>query len=393
MAATLTNCTKAALCVTTMSIDEADRAPTATCRSGSAMLAGIAKSTMVRAGMVLACALAAASPCTAQDGAFTTARQMAGGVNILGYDGIWDGGADAPFKQRYFKMIRDAGFHHVRINLSAFKYMDSRNELDPRVLARLDWVLEQAATNDLIPVIDEHDYDQCQRNPDDCAVKLLAFWKRLADQYANRFPAAVFELLNEPGGKMTAAWWNAFIQSALQVIRANNPQRTVIVAAINSDDPLEIRKLQLPPQDRNIIVTVHYYKPMQFTHQGAPWSWRFALLRDIVWGSEDDKSRVTSDLETIAAWGKEKARPIYLGEFGVYEGAPMDARVRYTSFVAHTAERLGWPWAYWQFDHDFALFDGDTGEWITPLINGLMSHNADDETPERADDSRRRTTP
>ena len=253
-----------------------------------------AKTAMLCLVMVFACALPLASPCAAQDKAAAVARQMAGGVNILGYDGIWDGGIDAPFKQRYFRMICDAGFHHVRINLSAFKYMDSRNDLDLRILARSIGCWNKPLPTVLFPVIDEHDYDQCQRNPDDRGVKLLAFGRNSHHHYAGRFPTAVFELLNEPGGKVTAAWWNAFIQSALRVIRANNPERTVIVAAINSEDPLEIRKLELPPQYRNIIVTVHYYKPMQFTHQGAPWSWRFALLRGIDWGSEDDKSRVRS---------------------------------------------------------------------------------------------------
>src|ERR1700685_4789679 len=100
-----------------------------------------------------------------------------------------------------------------------------------------------------------------------------------------------------------------------------------------------MRKRGVPPQDPKIILTVLYYKPMQFTHQGAPWSWRFALLRGIDWGGEDDKSRVTNDLETIDAWAKEQGRPIYLGEFSAYEAAAMDARVRYTSFVARTAER------------------------------------------------------
>src|ERR1700689_875633 len=165
-----------------------------------------AKTAMLGAVIVFACILPAVSPCAAQDKAAAVARQMAGGVNILGYDGIWDGGVDAPFKQRYFKMIRDAGFHHVRINLSAFKYMDSRNDLDLRILARLDWVLEQADANGLIPIIEEHAYGQCQVNPYVCGIKLLAFWTQLGDHYAGRFPMAVFELLNEPGGKMTAAW-------------------------------------------------------------------------------------------------------------------------------------------------------------------------------------------
>src|SRR4029077_17732657 len=145
-----------------------ERALTSIIRSSNALFAGVARSAMLCSAIVLTCVLPATSPCAAQDKAAATAQQMAGGVNILGYDGIWDGGVDAPFKQRYFEMIRDAGFHHVRINLSAFKYMDSRNDLDLRIRARLDWVLQQAVAADLIPIIDEHDYDQCQRNPDDC---------------------------------------------------------------------------------------------------------------------------------------------------------------------------------------------------------------------------------
>jgi endoglucanase len=312
------------------------------------------------------------SVASAADGAFETVRRMGRGVNILGYDGLWEGGVDAPFKRQYFKMIRDAGFGHVRINLHAFKYMNAFNELDLRVLARLDWVLDQAVSNDLIPVIDEHDFYECQRDPDGCGVKLLAFWKQISGRYAGRYPTVVFELLNEPGGQMTQTWWNMFIPVVLQVIRAKNPRRPVIVAAINSEDPLQVRKLRLPVADRNIIVTVHYYKPMEFTHQGAEWSKQFSKLSGINWGSKEDEDRLAGDLELIDAWAKEEARPIYLGEFGVYERANIEARARYVSFVARTAERLGWSWAYWQFDHDFALFQSASERWVLPLLQALV---------------------
>jgi endoglucanase len=38
---------------------------------------------------------------------------------------------------------------------------------------------------------------------------------------------------------------------------------------MNAVDRLD--KMKLPPQDRRIIGTFHYYKPLQFTHQGAAW--------------------------------------------------------------------------------------------------------------------------
>ena len=33
------------------------------------------------------------------------------------------------------------------------------------------------------------------------------------------------------------------------------------------------------------------------------------------------------------------------------------SRVRWTSSVARSAEKLGWSWGYWQFDGDFIVND------------------------------------
>lgn len=312
-----------------------------------------------------------ASGALAEEAAFETARKMGRGVNILGYDGLWEGSVDAPFRQRDFRLIRDAGFRHVRINLHGFKYMNDSFELDRKALEGLDWAIEQAIAHDLIPVVDEHDFSACQRDPEACASRLIAFWAQLSGRYAGRYPSLVFEVLNEPGGQMTSALWNALLPTLIRTIRAKNPQRTIIVPAINSDDPNAVRMLKLPAADRNIIVTVHYYAPIEFTHQGASWTTKFAKT-GIDWGTREDEQELLKHFDAIAAWGRAENRPIYLGEFGVYERADVAARVRYTSFVARTAERHGWPWAYWQFDHDFALFDTKSKQWVTPILNALI---------------------
>ncbi|MBO4224131.1 glycoside hydrolase family 5 protein [Bradyrhizobium neotropicale] len=301
-------------------------------------------------------------------------RDVAGlerGINILGYDGIWEGADNAPFRLENLTAIQRAGFSHVRINFFGFKHMDSDNELDEAVLKRLDRVIEEVLARKLIPILDEHDTDFCQRYISRCADKLKSFWKQIASRYAGKYPALVFEILNEPGGHMTSAEWNSLLNECLGIIRVTNPERTVIVAVLNTDDA-PIHELTLPPDDRKLIVTFHYYAPIRFTHQGAPWSRTFSTIGSLDWGTPEDEARVVADFTKINLWSLREKRPIYLGEFGVYERAPSESRKRYLSFVARNADRFGWAWAYWQFDHDFAAFDSVRQMWNRDILRALI---------------------
>jgi len=132
--------------------------------------------------------------------------------------------------------------------------------------------------------------------------------------------------------------------------------------------------MELPADDRHIIVTVHYYAPMNFTHQGARWNKQTAELHGIPWGTDDEKRAVERDFGGVQEWSKAQDRPILLGEFGAYDrgGAHMDSRVKYTSHVARTAESLGWAWTYWQFDSDFILYDIGKDDWVQPIKKALI---------------------
>jgi len=55
----------------------------------------------------------------------------------------------------------------------------------------------------------------------------------------------------------------------------------------------------LPADDRNLIVTFHYYAPIRFTHQGAPWSQTFSRIGPLDWGSPDDEARAAADFEKV----------------------------------------------------------------------------------------------
>jgi endoglucanase len=86
-----------------------------------------------------------------------------------------------------------------------------------------------------------------------------------------------------------------------------------------------------------------------------------------------DEARIKADYDKVGAWSKANDRPVLMGEFGAYEksGTPMAARARYTATVRREAEAHGFPWAYWQFDSDFILYDIDRDRWVEPIRQAL----------------------
>jgi endoglucanase len=82
---------------------------------------------------------------------------------------------------------------------------------------------------------------------------------------------------------------------------------------------------------------------------------------------------VRADLEHAAGWARDRGRRLCLGEFGVVDKAPMEARAAWTAVVRGAAERLGIGWAYWDFATDFGAFDLERGAWREPLKRALLS--------------------
>jgi endoglucanase len=181
----------------------------------------------------------------------------------------------------------------------------------------------------------------------------------------------LFEIANEPN--MKPSIWNDLHGEAYKIIRESNPDRTLLIGSINGNQIKHLPELALPEKDRNIIVAIHYYSPIQFTHQGAPWSVNNKDLSGIGWtNTEREEAAVKSDFDAAQQWADAHNRPLTLGEFGAYEKADMPSRVRWTRHVARQVEARNWSWSYWQFDSDFIVYDLDKGEWVKPILNALM---------------------
>jgi endoglucanase len=306
--------------------------------------------------------------------AFARNRQLGRGVNILGYDPIWRSRGEARFQEKNFRLLKEAGFNSVRVNLHAFRHMDATRDFALREswFATLDWVVDRATAQGLSVILDLHEFNAMGENPAANKEKFLAFWRQVAPHYRKASDRVVFEILNEPCKQLSPTLWNEYLREALAIIRQTNPTRAVIIGPAFWNGIDHLKELELPAEDRHLIVTVHYYQPMEFTHQGAGWSGH-KDKSGVAWpGTEAERQKLAGDFGKVATWAKAQNRPIFLGEFGAYDKAPMESRTRYTDAVARTAESLGWGWAYWQFDSDFILYDVKQDAWVEPILKALI---------------------
>jgi endoglucanase len=298
--------------------------------------------------------------------------RMGRGVNVLGYDPYWQDGP-AHFQAKHFAEIKKAGFSTLRVNLQAFKHMDRDGRLDPVWLKKLDWVVQTALANGLIVILDEHDFDACSNDLNFCRIALRNFWVQVATRYRDTPNTVLFELLNEPHALLTPEVWNGLLADMIKVVRETNPERTLVIGPASWNSLSELDELRLPEEDRNIVVTVHYYQPMEFTHQGATWAGeRLKALHDVTWGTPADRARIDADFDRVQRWSQAHHRPIFLGEFGALENSPVEMRALYDSSVARAAEKRGWTWAYWQFVGNFIVWDMKADGWVSPILDALV---------------------
>jgi endoglucanase len=309
----------------------------------------------------------------ASDRAAKTAARLGAGINILSDDPLWSKTGPARFKLADLVRIRRRGFRTVRVNLQAFAHMDESRILDPDWLHTLDRVVDAAQAAGLNVILDEHDYQACGLDPQACRTKLMAFWQQVATRHRQRPDTVLFELLNEPNKGLNAEAWNALLADLIAEIRQIDPGRTLIVGPAHWNSIGFLPQLLLPEGERNLIVTVHYYAPMAFTHQGAGWfAPPISTTTGVTWGTPIERAQIDTDFTAAQDWATRHRRPLLLGEFGAYEAGDLASRVAYTAAVARAAERQGWGWIYWQFDVDFRAFSPETDSWIEPIVGALL---------------------
>jgi endoglucanase len=277
-------------------------------------------------------------------------------------------------RKEWFKTIKDAGFDHVRIPIcwSAHAGANAPYTIDPDFLNRVDEIVGWALEQNLGVVLDMHNYTEYCNDPNSQRQKLYGIWANLAEHYKGLPQTVVFELLNEPNGSSDIAW-NKDAAQLIGFVRKTNPTRWLIVDGPHWANLPNITDLRLPAGDGKLIASVHMYEPLKFTHQGAEWLEGSDAYMGTKWeGTAADKQNVDDLLHIVSLISKKLSVPIYMGEFGAYYKADYESRLRWTGYVARSAEKLGFGWGYWEFCSGFGVYDSVAKKYDSKLLTALI---------------------
>jgi endoglucanase len=315
------------------------------------------------------------------------------GINMGNYleatpdEGAWSGGR--VIQQGDFARIAAAGFKTVRIPVrwSDHAAAGSPYTIDPDFLARVQEVVGWALDEGLLVVLNTHHYNEMMSDPASALggheQRLHGIWDQLCDAFdATDYPVdrVVFELLNEPNGTVGYSQWNDIVADLTTLIWTTKGQadRKIMIGTANWGGPTGLANLALPAaaNPANTIITVHYYEPFHFTHQGADWVDGSSAWIGTPWrGTEADQAPLLELLDGVTTWNADPDRQfeIFMGEFGAYGAyAEPEYRKAWTAFIAREAEHREMSWAYWEFDQGFGAYDEAATAWRPELLDALV---------------------
>ncbi|MBA3773459.1 MAG: glycoside hydrolase family 5 protein [Ramlibacter sp.] len=267
----------------------------------------------------------------------------------------------------------------VRWSNNAAKTADAT--LDEAFAKKVDQAVDALLAKGVYVILNMHHYSQLSGSalhwnefavePEVLEPRLINMWRQIALRYKDRSPKLLFELLNEPTGRLDGEPWNQLSPQVLAAVRASNPTRTVLIGPGEWNGIPALPKLRLPP-DRHLIVSIHNYDPFPFTHQGVE---HLAKLFPVGATCCDAAQRkeLANALDSAHKWSHDMGYPLHLGEFGTHHVADIKSREAYARMVRDEAERRGIGWTYWEFASPaFGMYSPKTGIWLEPIRRALL---------------------
>jgi endoglucanase len=323
------------------------------------------------------------APPGASASARATAAAIGRGVNFGNmFEAPTEGAWGLTVTDDFIDKATGAGFASVRLPVRWSNHAGAQAPftIDPAFMARVASVVDKLLAKNVVVVLNMHHYRQLDGDPLDAGesavaggvvdVRFVMLWDQIATYFQGRGPRLVFELYNEPHGRMNGEPWNVLAARALRVVRRTNPDRIVVIGPTSWNSASDLRLLKMP-NDANLIATVHNYNPFRFTHQGAEWVTP-VLPTGVTCCSAAQAAEMTAPLDVAKSWSAATRYPVFVGEFGAYSKADSASRVDFDRTMRQAMESRGMSWAYWEFASGFGVYDPTTRTFHQGLLDSLL---------------------
>jgi aryl-phospho-beta-D-glucosidase BglC (GH1 family) len=280
-----------------------------------------------------------------------------------------------------FQRVKGWGFDHVRLPIDWFNVFTP--DLKPRadVMGRLERAIAGISRSGLDLILDlhrcpGHDFEHALHTEQsffstpsqrrDC----LRVWAVLAERFG-AIPGIILELLNEPVAP-DADTWNIVKEELAREIRRFAPNSTLLVGSNQWNHVNEFECLT-PIEDDNVIYSFHYYLPIVFTHQKAPWvpgqvfRQSFQYPGNYEFENEEgnlpletgtwNKNRMCDTWQHVIRFREKHGARVACNEWGVYMGGPdRQSQMAWTRDCLELFAENQIGWTYWNYKNlDFGI--------------------------------------
>ena len=188
-------------------------------------------------------------------------------------------------RARYFtakdiQTIKEYGFDHIRLPIDEEQMFKTDGSLDETAFNLLKWTIDCCVKNDLKVIVDMHilrshhftSGSNSLFTDKEAQEYFYELWRKISGEL-HGFPndMLAYELLNEPQTQKKDEW-NNLVKNCYLAIRKLEPERVIVIGTAPSQSYSGAKYVELPKNDKNIILSFHYYNPFLLTHYKASWT-------------------------------------------------------------------------------------------------------------------------
>ncbi len=310
------------------------------------------------------------------------------------------------FTKSDVKKIADLGFDHIRLPIDEEQMWDENGNRYEDAFQLMEDCVNWCSEYGLKVIVDLHILRSHHFNAKVKPLwtstleqeKFFDLWRDLSKtlkKYPNHLLA--YELMNEAVADDHNDW-NKLLVSAFSAIRTLEPERTIVIGSNRWQSVETFDALEVPLNDKNILLSFHFYKPFLLSHYKTHWTplkeykgpvhypgiilteKEFKKLPQAVkplvkkWVNvEFNKAILLKMWQKPIQKAKELGLPLYCGEFGIISDAPQKDSLIWSEDMIELFEETGIGYANWNYKSDeFGLVgnDGNKKQKLITIISG-----------------------